>query len=1125
MPTPVPAARQCLTDEASRALDDAVSVARRRNHAQTTSLHVVSAFLSLPSSILREACSRARSSAYAPRLQFRALELSVGVSLDRLPCSKNQNDDAPPISNSLMAAIKRSQANQRRQPEMYHLNQIQIQNGNPMSISSIKVELKQFVLSILDDPIVSRVFGEAGFRSCDIKLAIIHPPIAPPSRYSRARCPPLFLCNLTDNGFPVSRNIPFPFTAAVGGGGGGGGDANGEDYCKRIGEVLVKKSGRNPLLVGVCAKEALVSFKEYVERGKAGGDGELSLLPDEIIGLSFVCMEKEMKEFVANGHGDKVAQEAVDSKIKELSLMLENDSEGPGIVVSFGELKVLVDDNVSMIDSVKGLVFKLSSLVELHRKKLWLIGAAEDYETYSKFVERFPSIERDWDLHPLPITSSRSSVEGLYSKSSLMASFVPFGGFFSASSGFKSPLSIMSQPFTRCSMCNEKYEHEISATLNGGSSISIADQCSSSLPSWLVAESNLNKAGNVAEEAKDDIAASNVKILGIQKKWDDICQRLHHSSAISRPEISLTRPEVLHSPGIQVVADKQGSSSVGLCLNERVCSDVTSCSPGTTPKVSSHKQDRTIPVTSLAGNVNSQSKRASESSKSLPLELDSSALSSSRLCNLELPYASGSFVSSVTTDLGLGTFYAAKNQELRQRDSLGCRGTLQHLSDSVSVARSTGRKEKTLDQAVQSSPSTGRDMTEHLNLACYKPLLRELTERVGWQDEVVHNISQLISSCRSGYGCPRAPKSRGDIWITFLGPDKIGKRKIAEALADVVCGSKENLIAVDLSCQEMASNPNSMFHNLGLENSDEVCRKTVVGYIAEQLSKKPRSVVFLENVNEADLLVQSSLSHALRTGKFPDSHGREISITNTIFVTTSNMTKDEKNLACGKEFVRFSEQSILKAKNWQMQIVVECLKGDATRSSSSVVISSKEGALPGNKRKAFESSDPKEYSSAKRCNKMPKNCFDLNLPLEESEKALDTENSDSTSISDHSNAWLEDFLEQVDGKVVFKPFDFDALANQLMEKMSLEFDKKMRLTVQLEIVHEAMVEILAAAWTSYRKEVAEHWIERVLSASFAEAQQRYHLTEQSVVKLVSCEGLPVQEQAPGICLPSRVNIS
>ena len=119
MPTPVSTARQCLTDEAARALDDAVSVARRRSHAQTTSLHAVSALLSLPSASLRDACSRCRSCSYSPRLQLRALELSVGVSLDRLPTTKSSGgggggEEGPPVSNSLMAAIKRSQANQRR---------------------------------------------------------------------------------------------------------------------------------------------------------------------------------------------------------------------------------------------------------------------------------------------------------------------------------------------------------------------------------------------------------------------------------------------------------------------------------------------------------------------------------------------------------------------------------------------------------------------------------------------------------------------------------------------------------------------------------------------------------------------------------------------------------------------------------------------------------------------------------------------------------------------------------------------------------------------------------------------------------------------------------------------------
>ncbi|KAJ0084813.1 hypothetical protein Patl1_31098 [Pistacia atlantica] len=40
MPTPVDLVRQCLTEAAARVLDEAIVVARRRSHAQTTSLHV-----------------------------------------------------------------------------------------------------------------------------------------------------------------------------------------------------------------------------------------------------------------------------------------------------------------------------------------------------------------------------------------------------------------------------------------------------------------------------------------------------------------------------------------------------------------------------------------------------------------------------------------------------------------------------------------------------------------------------------------------------------------------------------------------------------------------------------------------------------------------------------------------------------------------------------------------------------------------------------------------------------------------------------------------------------------------------------------------------------------------------
>ncbi|CAK7338661.1 unnamed protein product [Dovyalis caffra] len=99
-------ARELLTDEEAHALGEAVAVARQRSHSQTTSIHAVSALLALPASTLRDACSRATTSAYSSGRQFRPLHLCLANSLDELPTSKALDED-PPVSNSLMVAIKR----------------------------------------------------------------------------------------------------------------------------------------------------------------------------------------------------------------------------------------------------------------------------------------------------------------------------------------------------------------------------------------------------------------------------------------------------------------------------------------------------------------------------------------------------------------------------------------------------------------------------------------------------------------------------------------------------------------------------------------------------------------------------------------------------------------------------------------------------------------------------------------------------------------------------------------------------------------------------------------------------------------------------------------------------------
>ncbi|PQM34567.1 protein SMAX1-LIKE 6 [Prunus yedoensis var. nudiflora] len=1029
MPTPVSAARQCLTEDAARALDDAVAVARRRSHAQTTSLHAVSALLALPSSTIRDACARARSSAYSPRLQFRALELSVGVSLDRLPSSKAQ--DEPPVSNSLMAAIKRSQANQRRHPESFHLHQI---HNQQQTASLLKVELKHFILSILDDPIVSRVFGEAGFRSCDIKLAILHPPVTQSTRFPRTRCPPIFLCNLTDAD-PARPGFSFPFS----------GVEDRDENSRRIGDVLVRKSGRNPLLIGVCASEALKSFTEAVQKGKTG------LLPAEITSFSVVCIDKEISEFVVDGG----SEEKMGFKFKDVGQMAERCSgAGTGIIVNYGDLKALVGEGV-VGESVSFVVMQLKSLLEIYSEKLWLIGAAASHEVYKKLLALFSTIEKDWDLHLLPITSSKASMEGIYSKSSLMGSFVPFGGFFPGPSDFKNPLSSTYQSFRRCHQCTEKYEQEVAAILNLGSTISAGDQCSDSLPSWLQIPELDSGKGVDLEKTKDDKTTLNA-ISALQKKWNDICRQNHHTQPFPKVDCYQTGCQVASAGGSRAVVDGKANSGEDSCLNESRSAIQYGCQPMNMKTSFLLKQNSLMQVVSNAENASPQSELLVKDSKGQRLELGSPCRSPYPTHSVNLPTdrTSSSSVTSVTTDLGLGTLYASTSLGPRSPRLQDHKESLGHLSGSIS-AEFDALSENTSQQIAQSSSCSGSDVGGQCDPRDIKSLRRVLTEKVGWQDEAICTISQAVSHWRSGGGRNRGSKLRGDIWLTLIGPDRVGKKKIALALAEILFGTRESLISVDLGSQDRGYQSNSIFQCEGSDDYDVKFRgKTVVDYVAGELSRRPHSVFFLENVDKADFLAQSNLLKAITTGKFPDSHGREISINNIIFVTTSAIKKRSNHHYIENEPLKFSEEIILSAKRCQMQIRN---LGDVNQSKGmNVRIAPREGTsnpCSVNKRKLIDTnvSIEQSFELQKRSNKALRSFLDLNLPVEETDECIDSEGFDSDSTSENSEAWLEDFLDRVDVKVVLKPFDFDALAEKIVKEISQQFKKIFGSEVQLEI--------------------------------------------------------------------------
>ncbi|CAN6228051.1 unnamed protein product [Urochloa humidicola] len=170
--------QQSLTADAAAVVKQAVSLARRRGNAQVTPLHVASAMLAAPAGLLRAACLRSHSHP----LQCKALELCFNVALNRLPASAagvaasspllglgghgghGHHYYPPSLSNALVAAFKRAQAHQRR-------GSVESQQ---QPVLAVKIELEQLVVSILDDPSVSRVMREAGFSSTQVKANVEH---------------------------------------------------------------------------------------------------------------------------------------------------------------------------------------------------------------------------------------------------------------------------------------------------------------------------------------------------------------------------------------------------------------------------------------------------------------------------------------------------------------------------------------------------------------------------------------------------------------------------------------------------------------------------------------------------------------------------------------------------------------------------------------------------------------------------------------------------------------------------------------------------------------------------------------------------------------------------------------
>ncbi len=194
-----------------------------------------------------------------------------------------------------------------------------------------------------------------------------------------------------------------------------------------------------------------------------------------------------------------------------------------------------------------------------------------------------------------------------------------------------------------------------------------------------------------------------------------------------------------------------------------------------------------------------------------------------------------------------------------------------------------------------------------------------LHKRVVGQEEAVSAVSRAIRRGRVGLQDPNRPIGS----FLFLGPTGVGKTELSKALAELVFGSEDALIRVDMSeYMEQHSVSKLIGSPPGYVGFDEG------GQLSEKVRRNPYSVILFDEIEKAHPDVFHILLQVFDDGHITDSKGRKVSFKNTILIMTSNAGAQKiiepKNLGFAAQ--SDAEQDYKRMKNGVMEEVKRIFK-------------------------------------------------------------------------------------------------------------------------------------------------------------------------------------------------------